>query len=101
MGSQVTSGNVSGEEVICGLSIKGCIGLQQERRKDKDVLNILFKLTGMRVSDPLEGWRADLDSEKQGRVGWAKGPDNKAPCEFALDSKICEWPLKVKGSMVT
>ena len=55
----------------------------------------------MRVSDPLEGWRVGLDSEKQGRVGWAKGPDIKAPCAFALDSKICEWPLKVKGSMVT
>lgn len=56
-GSQVTSGKVSGEEMICGLSFTGCIELQQERRKDMDVLNILFKITGMRVSDPLEGWR--------------------------------------------
>lgn len=51
--------------------------------------------------DPLEGWRVGLDPEEQGRVGWAKGPDNKAPCDFALDSKICEWPLKVKGSVAT
>ena len=68
MGSQVTSGKVSGEEMICGLSIKGCIGLQQERRKDTDVLNILFKITGMRVSDPREGWRIGLDPEEQGRM---------------------------------
>ena len=47
-----------------GLSIKGCIGLQQERRKDTDVLNILFKITGMRVSDPREAWRIGLDPEE-------------------------------------
>ena len=66
-----------------------------------DVLNILFRITGMRVSDPLEGWRVGLDPEEQGRVGWAQGPDNKAPCDSALDSKICEWPLKVNGSVAT
>lgn len=86
--------------MICGLSFTGCIELQQERRKDMDVLNILFKITGMRVSDPLEGWRVGLDQKSGEGLDGLKDQTIKHHVILHLILKS-EWPLKVKGSVAT
>lgn len=91
MGSQVTSGNVSGEKAIYSLRIRGSVGFARVSGEGEGLVNkanILCRTTGLRV----HGSRGNVDSfvwrkEEEG-LDEAKGPDPKAPCE---------WPLRVVG----